>query len=52
MMGQQQKGPTELGRTARESAVGVACLIAVGVAVAAAFVACDGSGIAPPAPTP
>ena len=50
-MGQQQKGPTGLGRTPRESAIGVACLIAVGVGVAAAFVACDSSGVEPPAPT-
>lgn len=51
-MEQQNIATTVPSRSARNSAVGVACLIAVGLAVAAAFVACDGSGIEPPAPTP
>lgn len=38
--------------SARHSVIGVACLIAVGIGVAAAFVACDSSGIVPTAPTP
>lgn len=51
-MEQQNIATTVPSRSARNSAAGVACLIAVGLAVAAAFVACDGSGIEPPSPTP
>lgn len=50
-MDQQHIGTTESGPPTRHSAIGVVCLVAIGLGVAAAFVACDSSGIVPPAPT-
>jgi cytochrome c553 len=51
-MDQQHNRTVAAHGSSRHTAIGVACLVAIGLGVATLFVACDGSGIAPPAPTP